>query len=97
MIDVSDAQVAPTSPSSRLSPTSVGLVTATPEVSVAMIDLSPGRAPEGLLPAVPDPRPKRASISYASSEIIVEIIVIAEKSSSGFVLITQVKALFCTK
>jgi hypothetical protein len=59
-----------------------------------MIDLFPGRAPEGLLPAVPDPRPKRVSISYASSEIIVEIIVIAEKCSSGFVLITQVKARF---
>ena len=36
----------------------------------------------------------QVSIPYASSEIIVEIIVIAEKCSSGFVLITQVKALF---
>jgi len=34
------------------------------------------------------------SISYASSEIIVEIIVIAEKCSTGFVLITQVSGLF---
>jgi len=34
------------------------------------------------------------SVSYASSEIIVGIIVIAEKCSSGFVLITQVKARF---
>jgi hypothetical protein len=59
-----------------------------------MIDLFPGRAPEGLLPAVSDPRPKRVSISYASSEIIVEIIVIAEKWSTGFVLITQVSGLF---
>ena len=32
------------------------------------------------------------SVSYASSEIIVEIIVIAEKYASGFVLITQVTA-----
>jgi hypothetical protein len=36
MIDVSDAQVAPISPSSRLKPTSVGVVTATPAVSAAM-------------------------------------------------------------
>src|SRR6516164_8931002 len=36
MIDVSDAQVAPISPSSRLRPTSVGVVTATPAVSAAM-------------------------------------------------------------
>ena len=41
-----------------------------------------------------DPRPYQVSVSYASSEIIVEIIVIAEKCSSGFVLITQVRALF---
>ena len=34
MIDVSDAQVAPISPSSRLRPTSAGFVTATPAVSV---------------------------------------------------------------
>jgi hypothetical protein len=33
------------------------------------------------------------SFSYASSEIIVEIIVITEKCSPGFVLITQVTAL----
>jgi len=33
------------------------------------------------------------SNSYASSEIIVEIIVIAEKCSPGFVLITQVKGM----
>jgi len=32
------------------------------------------------------------SFSYASSEIIVEIIVITEKCSPGFVLITQVTA-----
>src|SRR5215472_1103751 len=42
MMDVSDAQVAPTSPSSRLRPTSVGLVSTV--TSVAMIDLSPDRA-----------------------------------------------------
>ncbi len=36
----------------------------------------------------------QVSIPYASSEIIVEIIVIAEKCSSGFVLITQVKTCF---
>ena len=36
MIDVSDAQVAPISPSSRLKPTSVGAVTATPALSAAM-------------------------------------------------------------
>ena len=41
-----------------------------------------------------DPRLSRVSVSYASSEIIVEIIVIAEKCSFGVVLITQVKALF---
>src|SRR5215467_2726446 len=39
MIDVSDAQVAPISPSSRLKPMSVGCATATPEVSVAMCEL----------------------------------------------------------
>src|SRR5215471_4013290 len=39
MMDVSDAQVAPISPSSRLRPTSVGLVSTV--TSVAMIDLSP--------------------------------------------------------
>jgi len=33
------------------------------------------------------------SFSYASSEIIVEIIDITEKCSPGFVLITQVTAL----
>ena len=38
-----------------------------------------------------DPRPGRESVSYALSEIIVGIIVIAEKCSPGFVLITQVK------
>jgi hypothetical protein len=36
------------------------------------------------------------SDSYASSEIIVEIIVIAEKYAPGFVLITQVMGLFLT-
>ena len=41
-----------------------------------------------------DPGPEGVSDSYASSEIIVEIIVIAEKYSSGFVLITQVTGLF---
>ena len=45
MIDVSDAQVAPISPSSRLKPTSVGVVTATPAVSVAMCDPFSDRAP----------------------------------------------------
>jgi len=43
---------------------------------------------------VRDPGPEGVSDSYASSEIIVEIIVIAEKYSSGFVLITQVTGLF---
>jgi len=33
-------------------------------------------------------------VVYAPSEIIVEIILIAEKCSPGFVLITQVTALF---
>src|SRR5216683_3239154 len=56
MIDVSDAQVAPISPSSRFKPISVGVVTATPEVSVAMIDpfpIEPRRAshPRGEIPA----------------------------------------------
>ena len=46
MIEVSDAQVAPISPSSRLRPTSVGWVTATPVVSVAMVDLFSDRALE---------------------------------------------------
>src|SRR6516225_11091039 len=45
MIDVSDAQVAPTSPSSRLRPTSVGVSTAAPAASVAMCDLFSDRAP----------------------------------------------------
>jgi hypothetical protein len=36
----------------------------------------------------------QASVSYASSENIVEIIVIAEKLSSGFFLITQVTGVF---
>ena len=44
-----------------------------------------------------DPRPYQVSVSYASSEIIVGIIVIAEKCSSGFVLITQVRARFRVK
>ena len=39
-----------------------------------------------------DPRPIGMSVSYASSEIIVEIIDITEKCSLGFVLITQVTA-----
>ena len=51
MIEVSDAQVAPISPSSRLRPTSVGRVTVTPgpapDVSVAMIDPFSDRAPQG--------------------------------------------------
>src|SRR5215469_6139256 len=42
MMDVSDAQVAPISPSSRLRPTSAGLVSTV--TSDAMIDLSPDRA-----------------------------------------------------
>src|SRR5580700_1020811 len=45
MIEVSDAQVAPIRPISRLRPTSVGLVTTT--VSVAMIDPFLDRAPKG--------------------------------------------------
>src|SRR5215470_3894577 len=48
MMDVSDAQVAPISPSSRLRPTSAGVVTPTPEVSVAMCDPFSDRAPQGL-------------------------------------------------
>jgi hypothetical protein len=55
---LSDAQVAPTSPISRLRPTSVGLVTATAEVSVAMIDPFAGRGPAGL---VTPPQARRAS------------------------------------
>ena len=49
MIDVSDAQVAPISPSSRLRPTSVGLVTVT-GVSVAMIDALFSIVPRGGVP-----------------------------------------------
>jgi hypothetical protein len=45
MIEVSEAQVAPISPISRFRPTSVGVVTPDPAVSVAMIDLFPDRAP----------------------------------------------------
>ena len=41
-----------------------------------------------------DPGPEGVSDSYASSEIIIEIIVIAEKYAFGFVLITQVTGLF---
>jgi hypothetical protein len=37
------------------------------------------------------------SFSYASGEIIVEIIFITEKCSPGFVLITQVTALLAVK
>jgi len=37
------------------------------------------------------------SLSYASGEIIVEIIVITEKCSPGFVLITQVTPLLLVK
>jgi len=37
------------------------------------------------------------SLSYASGEIIVEIIDITEKCSPGFVLITQVTALLVVK
>src|SRR5215475_4482479 len=57
MIDVSDAQVAPISPSSRLKPTSVGASTATPADSVAMFDpfpIEPRRAshhPRAEIPA----------------------------------------------
>ncbi len=43
MIEVSEAQMAPISPTSRRRPTSAGLVSAT--VSDAMIDLFPDRAP----------------------------------------------------
>src|SRR6476619_4389073 len=61
MIDVSDAQVAPISPSSRLRPTSVGVVTATPAVSAAMCHPFSDRAhrdshPRRELPAQPDER-----------------------------------------
>jgi hypothetical protein len=59
-----------------------------------MIDLSPDRAWWSQPPAVRDPAAMGASDSYASSEIIVEIIVIAEKYSPGVVLITQVRGLF---
>jgi len=44
-----------------------------------MIDLFPIEPRRAKLPAVRDPRPGRVSFSYAPSEIIVEIIVIAEK------------------
>src|SRR5213082_1001242 len=56
MIDVSDAQVAPISPSSRLKPTSVGFVTATPAVSAAMCHPFSDHAPQGVPAAVRDPR-----------------------------------------
>src|ERR1700730_15745996 len=57
MIDVSDAQVAPISPSSRLKPTSAGFVTATPAVSAAaMCHPFSDHAPEGVPAAVRDPR-----------------------------------------
>ena len=61
MIDVSDAQVAPISPSSRLRPTSVGVVTATPAVSAAMCHPFSDRArwashPRREIPALPDER-----------------------------------------
>jgi len=42
---------------------------------------------------VREPFPVQVSFSYSSSEIIVEIIVITEKCSPGFVLITQITAL----
>ena len=47
MIEVSDAQVAPIRPISRFRPTSAGFVTATPVVSVAMLDPFSDRAPQG--------------------------------------------------
>jgi hypothetical protein len=63
IIDVSDAQVAPTSPSSRLRPTSVGRVTTTPDVSVAMSDPFPvvprGAGPVGPAAAMRDLFPGR--------------------------------------
>src|SRR6266487_4548634 len=70
MIDVSEAQVAPISPNSRLRPTSVGVVVVTPAASVAMIDPFSDRAPQGYPPAARDPRPSRMSVSYASSDLI---------------------------
>ena len=45
MIEDSDAQVAPTSPNSRLRPMSVGLVAATDGVSVVIIDSLPNPRP----------------------------------------------------
>ena len=87
MIDVSDAQVAPISPSSRFRPTSVGLVTVT-GVSVAMIDALFSIVPRG---ACRPPCGADVGVSYEQSEIIVEMIITLEKCCRGFGFITQVK------
>jgi hypothetical protein len=95
MIELSEAQIAPINPTSRFRPTSAGRVITAPAdpVSVAMsisLPVVPRRAghPSN---GIPD---GRMSMTYASSENIVEIKVEHEKSPSGFVLITQITALF---
>src|SRR5579859_2389384 len=97
MIEPSDAQMAPISPTSRRRPTSAGLVTVAPVVAlVDMSDLSSDRGPRGACHSWRDPPKGQVSFSYAWSDFIVEINVIAEKCSSGFVLITQVTGLYWT-
>src|SRR6516162_2058179 len=92
MIDVSDAQVAPISPSSRLRPTSVGVVTVvTPGVSVAMIDALFSIVPRG---ACPSRSGWVVSVLYEQSEIIVEMIITYEKCCRGFGFITRFRALY---
>jgi hypothetical protein len=69
------------------------MVTPAVALSVDMSDLSSDRGPSGHVTRG-EISPGQVSVSYAWSEIIVEIIDIAEKCWSGFFLITQVTAVF---
>src|SRR5215467_60516 len=77
MIEVSDAQVAPTRPSSRLRPTSVGRISVSATDSLAMFEPSSGFAYGGT--------PQRLGL-------MVMIVKEHEKKARGFISVTRVTA-----
>src|ERR1700760_888493 len=91
MIEVSDAQVAPISPSSRFSPTSAGAaVVAAASVLLLIPDPFSDRAPQGGCHPRVGSREMQVSDAYALSENIVETRPISEKWPIGVVSVTRV-------
>src|ERR1700742_2292682 len=94
MIEVSDAQVAPISPSSRFSPTSAGAaVVAAASVLLLIPDPFSDRAPQGGCHPRVGSRELQVSVAYALSENIVETRPISEKWPIGVVSVTCITGL----